>query len=51
MRELTTIPLELLRITMGSKELYPTEEKLNDMGKTKLTLTMKLRLRGGVRDT
>ena len=40
-----------MRITMGSKELYPTDGKLIK-GKEKITiLSIKLGVLGGVRDT
>ena len=51
MHKLTSIPQNLLRITMGSLELYQKEEKLSCIGEPKLIVTLKLRLRGGVRDT
>ena len=40
-----------MRITMGSKELYPTDEKLSKGNEKNTILNIKLRLNGGVRDT
>ena len=40
-----------MRITMGSKELYPTDGKLTKGKENKTILNIKLRLYGGVRDT
>ena len=51
MRQETSIPLKEMRITMGSKELYPVEEKLTKEMVNKIILTVKLRICGGVKNT
>ena len=39
-----------MRITMGSKELYPTDKKLKKGNENKTKLVIKLRLYGGARN-
>ena len=51
MHEKTSIPIRMMRITLGSRELYPSDRMLSRNGELELVLTMKLRLCGGVRDT
>ena len=48
---MTSIPLGLLRITMGSLELYPTQELLPRTESNHHILELKLRLLGGVGPT
>ena len=45
---ITTIPLEAIRITKGSMEVYPNHESLPCMESKQLFLTLKLRLLGGM---
>ena len=47
---MTLIPLNLLRITIGNKELYPVEEMLSKEKEKDILLTLKLRLAGGVNE-
>ena len=47
----TSIPLNKMRITMGSRELYPIEENLTNGRENKIILTLKLRICGGVKDS
>ena len=51
MHLLTSIPRRSLRVTMGNYELYPKEEKLSLSGKTTITISLKLRILGGVKET
>ena len=44
---MTTIPKDMLRITIGSKELYPKQERLLDWGRRHYSIIVKLRLPGG----
>ena len=50
MKEETTIPLNMMRITSGHREIYPTGGKLAIGTEEVIILTIKLRLFGGVRD-
>ena len=40
-----------MRITMGSRELYPIDEHLSKANENAIILTLKLRIVGGVNDS
>ena len=51
MSQMTAIPVQSLRITMGSRELKPSQVKLVDGGCDYHIITLKMRLLGGVGPT